>query len=853
MDSKTASFSNRLNLIWLIKMAWRDSRRSRSRLVLFIASIVLGIAALVATFSLGNNLQRDIDNQARTLVGADLVIQNNRPSGAEIQPLLDSIGDQKAQERSFASMVYFVKSGKTRLVQVRALQGNYPFYGTLETEPLKAASEFRRGPYALVDKTLMLQFNSRLGDSIKVGEVTFAIKGILNKSPGRTEISTTVAPPVYIPLQYLEQTQLNKKGSRIEYHYYFKMDSLADIDKLVSAIEPRLEKEGMEYETVATRKKNTGRSFDDFTRFLILISFIALLLGCIGVASSIHIYIREKINSIAILRCLGVNSIQAFLIYLIQVAGIGLIGAVLGSVLGVFIQQLLPPVVKDFFPVEMSTVISWRAVGQGILLGVSISILFALLPLIAIRKISPAFALRIVVERTRRFRDPMMWVVYAAILLFIILFTRWQMESWRQAIVFAGSVLGAFLLLAAVAWLLRWTVRRFFPASWSYIWRQGFANLYRPNNQTIILVTTIGLGVMLISTLYLVQGILLKRVSMSTSKNQSNMILFDIQTDQQAGVESVAKQFHLPVLEKVPIVTMRIEEINGKNALQYKQDTLNRIPRRAFEPELRVTYRDTLTSSEKLTAGRWIGKHGSPGDPVYISLEGRYASRIGVKPGDQILFNVQGTLIPAVVGSLRSVEWRRIQTNFRVVFPVGVLEDAPQFHVMMTRVPSPDVSAAFQQAVVHSYPNISVIDLGLILGVVEDLLAKIGLVISFMAAFSILTGVVVLISSVLVSKYPRIQESVLLRTIGASRKQILAITAIEYFFTGALAAATGLFLSLASSWALAKFSFEASFSPEVFPLFLLFIIVSLLTVGIGLLNCREILNKPPLEILRKEG
>lgn len=853
MDSNSALSPNRLNPGWLIKMAWRDSRRNRSRLLLFISSIILGIAALVATFSLGYNSQRDIDDQARTLVGADLVIQGNRPPGAEIQPLLDSIGIQKAQERSFASMVYFLKNGETRLVQVRALQGNYPFYGTIETDPLNAAGEFQKGPYALVDKTLMLQFNSQVGDSIKVGEVVFVIKGIVNKSPGRTEISTTVAPPVYIPLQYLEETQLNKKGSRIEYHYYFKIDSLVNVDKLVSTIEPRLVKEGMEYETVSTRKKSTGRSFDDFSRFLILISFIALLLGCIGVASSIHIYIREKINSIAILRCLGANSRQAFLIYLIQVAGIGLIGALLGSVLGVFIQQLLPPLIKDFSPVEMSAAISWRAVGQGILLGVSISVLFALAPLISIRKISPAFALRISVEQRYWVRDPMIWLVYSVIFLFVTLFTRWQMESWKQTIVFSGSVLGAFLLLAAVAWLLRWMVRRFFPASWNYTWRQGFANLYRPNNQTIILVTTIGLGVMLISTLYMVKGILLNRVSMSTGVNQPNMIVFDIQTNQQAAIEDIAKRFHLPVLERVPIVTMRIEEINGKNALQYKQDSLNRIPRRAFESELRVTYRDTLTSTEKLTKGRWIGKHGLPGDPIYVSLEESYANRIRVKLGDQIIFNVQGTLIPTIVGSLRNVEWRRIQTNFRVVFPVGVLEEAPQFHVLLTRVPSPEVSAGFQQAVVYSYPNISVIDLGLILSVVEGLLAKIGLVISFMAAFSILTGVVVLIASVLVSKYPRIQESVLLRTIGASRKQILSITAIEYFFTGALASATGIILSLMSSWALAKFSFEASFSPKAFPLFLLFLLVSMLTVGIGLLNCREILNKPPLEILRKEG
>jgi putative ABC transport system permease protein len=213
---------------------------------------------------------------------------------------------------------------------------------------------------------------------------------------------------------------------------------------------------------------------------------------------------------------------------------------------------------------------------------------------------------------------------------------------------------------------------------------------------------------------------------------------------------------------------------------------------------------------------------------------------------------VQGTLIPTVVGSLRTVDWQRVQTNFRVIFPTGVLEEAPQFHVLVTRVPSPEVSAGFQQAVVKKYPNVSVIDLNLILTVLDEVLDKIGFVIRFMAGFSIITGLIVLIASVLISKFQRMQESILLRTLGASRKQILFITALEYFFLGALAAATGILLSMAASWALAKYSFNAPFTPHWLPVVTLFAAISLLTVIIGLFNSRSVLNKPPLEVLRKE-
>jgi len=838
---------------WLFIMAWRDSRRNRPRLLLFLSSIILGIAALVATFSFGYNLQYDINDQARSLVGADLIIDDNRLPAPETQKLLDSLGSLRSQERTFASMIYFIKNGGTRLVQVRALEGSYPYYGNLETTPVTAGVTFRSGRQALVDKTLMLQFGASVGDSIKIGEVSFMIAGSLRKSPGRNEISLTAAPPVYIPLRYLAQTGLMQKGSRIDFRYYYKFDSKTDIRKLVSGIEPRLEKAGMDYETVESRKKNTSRAFEDFTQFLTLISFVALLLGCIGVASSIHIYIREKIPSIAILRCLGLKSSQTFSIYLIQVMGIALAGSLLGAVLGVAIQQSLPIVLKDFLPFQPTTSISLLAISQGIVLGLVITLFFALLPLVSVRNISPLNSLRLSIEPPRNLRDPLRWIIFVLIFLIITAFSWWQMHSLRKAMVFSGSIIFAFLFLTGVARTLMWLARRFFPTGWNYLWRQGFANLYRPNNQTIVLIVTIGLGAAFIGTLYSIQSMLIKRVSVSSGINQPNMLLFDIQPRQEEDLATMTKQYGLPVLQRIPIVTMRMEELNGNSAAKVLKDTADSFPRRAFESELRVTYRDSLLGTEKIISGKFVPLVKNTGDTVYISLEERYAGRIHAKVGDRILFNVQGILLPAIVGSIRQIDSRRIQPNFRVIFPKGVLETAPQFYVLITHVPSNEVSAHFQQAVVRRYPNISIIDLELILSVLDDILDRIAFVIRFMAGFSIGTGLVVLIASVLISKYQRIQESVLLRTLGASRKQMLIITSLEFFFLGALGAGTGIVLSLAASWALAKFSFEGSFSPEWPALTGLFLAISLITVLIGIFNSREVLNKPPLEILRREG
>jgi len=835
---------NKVSLAWLFKMAWRDSRKNRSRLLLFISSIVLGIAALVAVYSFKDNLQRDIDQQAKELTGADLVIESRRTINEKTGTKLVKIGDELSEERSFASMVYFINNQGSRLVQIKALNGNFPFYGAIETTPATAAKSFQSGRNALVDKTLMLQFDAKVGDSIKVGELNFAITGILDKAPGQTGIATTIAPIVYIPLKNLEATGLTKIGSRITYKFYYQFNNADSLAKTVKALQPSAEKEGLDIDTVESKKAETGRSFRDMSRFMALSGFIALLLGCIGVGSAIHVYIQEKLSAIATLRCLGLKARDAFLIYLIQIAVIGIIGAIVGAILGTLVQFLLPIVLEDFLPITITMQISWTAIAQGIALGLIISVLFALPSLLGVRKISPLNAIRASFENNVTKRDPLLWLVYLLMLLFVLGFTYLQMKSMAQTIAFTASIAIAFLLLVVFSKLLMFLVRKLMPASLSYLWRQGFANLYRPNNQTLMLTVAIGLATTFICTLFFVQGILMDRVTLSASDTQPNMLLFDIQSTQKEELNKLTKSYQLPLMNQVPIITMRIEEINGK---KLGKDSTNN---RAFRGELRASYQADLTSAEKIVDGVWSGKVDSI---IYVSLDERYAQSIKVKVKDKIVFNVQGMLIPTVVGSLREVNWSRMQTNFRVVFPTGVLEKAPQFHVLMTKVPTKEISAKYQGAVVRSFPNISVIDLALVLQLLDELLSKIGFVIRFMAGFSMITGWIVLLSAVWTSKNQRIKESILLRTLGASRKQILAINAIEHFFLGALATAAGLILALAGSWLLASFSFEASFNPPLIPILLLFVGVVLLVVITGLWSTRKILNQPPLKILRNEG
>lgn len=832
-------------------MAMRDFRKNLSRLLLFVSSIVVGIAALVAISSFGENLVKDIDNQAKELLGADLVLENNKPLGDQA---LDSMAVAMASEVNFASMVAFPKKDASRLTQVRALEGDFPFYGKLETVPVEGDADFRSGgKKALVEKTLMAQFDAQVGDSIKVGAVLFEIVGELQKVPGQTGITASVAPAVYIPMAYLEETGLVQYGSRVEYSRYLQFEPGTDVDELIKPFEDQWEIDRVDADTVEDRKRSTGRSFGNLSNFLSLVAFIALLLGCVGVASAVNVFVKEKLASVAVLRCLGVASLDVLLIYLIEIIIMGLFGAFIGSVLGTLLQFVLPVIFADFLPVEVTVGISWQSVGFGIVTGLLVSVLFALLPLLKVRNVSPMATLRPETADSTMLKDPARWAVIVGILLFIFGFSFFLLKQVTWALGFTGFVLVAFGALWGVGKLIMWAVRRFLPISLSYPWRQALANLYRPNNQTISLIATIGLGTAMISTLFFLQNQLLQEAKFADKEDQPNMLMFDIQTPQLEDVRSRVTGRKMRILQEVPIVTMQLNEINGidKKENEEKPDEEN-YSRWLYNREFRVTYRDTLISSETLTSGELIPL-GAKGDSIFVSLERGFGEGNKMKLGDELIFNVQGRPIKTYIGSFRDVKFNQVSTNFLVLFPNGVLEQAPKFHVIITKTQNDRQAADVQSEIVREFPNISIINLGTIVETLEDILSKISFVIQFMAFFSIATGILVLISSLIISKYQRMRESILLRTLGASSGIVRVINTLEYFFLGSLASLSGILLSFMATFLLGKFVFEMNFSLAWKEGLVIYLAITGLTIVLGWLNGRTIINQPPMEILRGNG
>ena len=841
-------------IVWLGKMAWRDSRSHRRKLLLFTSSISIGIGALVGLSSLSSTLQEAMDQQAAELLGADLALTSRQPFTPTTEALIDSLGGEQARQVAFNSMIYLPKSESTRLAQVRALAGPFPFYGELKTAPAEAAQSFRTQPHALVDEALMLQFGATVGDSIKIGDTVFCIGGRLLRIPGENALFSDIQPRVYIPMSYLDNTRLIQRGSRVTYSAFFRFAE-RDVQAIAKSIRPHTRGDRLRLETIESRKARLGRTLNNLYRFLNLGSFIALLLGGVGVASAIHTYTRQKLSTVAVLRSLGATARQTVLIYLIQAGGMGLIGSLAGALLGVGVLYLLPNVLADVLPLQVEPSFDFLSVLEGLGLGIGLSLLFAARPLLAIRKTSPLLTLRASFEDDQPADSGWLrWALYVGIVLITALFAYRLTDRWPLALGFVGGVGVAFALLTLTARAIIYGTRRFFPASWSYIWRQGLANLYRPNNQTTLLMLGLGLGTFLLSTLFLTQTNLLSYIKSVGSDQNPNVVLFDIQTDQRQELSSLVAGMDLPLLQQVPIVTMHVHSVKGQPARAILRDTTANRRRRgnwALRHEYRATYRDSLTNTEEIVAGTWRSQ--PAGDTLYVSLETGVASSLGVGVGDSLTFDVQGVPVEVVVGSLRQVNWQRIMPNFLAVFPPGILEPAPQSHVLVTRAATTEQMAALQRATVHRFPNVSVIDLGSILSTVDTILDKVSLVVRFMAFFSVSVGLIVLVGVIASSRYQRIEESVLLKTLGASRRQVVAIMALEYLFLGAFAAATGVILSLGGVWALSHYLFEISFAPDYLPLIIAFAAISLLTVAVGMTSSRGVHSSPPLEVLRSLG
>ena len=859
--------------VW--RLARRQAHAARRRLVLLTGSVIAGVGALVAVNSFTRNLTAAVAEQAQDLLGADLSIDGRTPAADNkvALRLTDSLkraggaAVRVAVSAEFPAMAYRPGTGGARLVEVRSVDPGWPFYGQITTAPAGIWTRLQDGG-AIVDLSLLTSLNVAVGDTIALGESRFPIVGTVVTVPGDIGLQLAFGARVFIATSAIPATRLLAFGSRADYQTYFRLPGTVDPQAVASANGKVLRNERFSVHTIAEDRDALTRGLIRLGNYLGLVALAALLLGGLGVASAVTVFIRQQLDSIAVLRCLGATSWQIFASQLLLALAMGLLGSIIGALIGVGLQQLMPLVLRDFLPVDVRVLPSPHAIIVGIGCGLWTAGVFALLPLLAVRSVPPLATLRRDVAPPRVRWDRLRIAAALVVPASVVGLATVQVESLPRAVGFAAACALALLVLWIASRMLIAAARRWTPRRLPYLVRQGLANLHRPANQTVTVVLALGFGAFILTTLFTAQRNLLRVIRVETSALRPNLALIDIQPEQRAVIDSILHAEGLRAIEYVPIIPMRISELKGTSIAELAaSDSTRRAGGRnrtsggpvpwAYRREFRSTYRAAPGSSERVVEGRWFdttvrASGRTPEDPVAVSLESGVAKDLGVTVGDRITWDVQGIPVYSTVTSLRDVNWARFEPNFFAVFAPGALEKAPQSLAATVRAADPAVRGRVQREIAEHAANVTSIDLGEVQHAIESVINRITLAIRFMALFSLITGTIVLIGAIATSRWQRVREGTLLRTLGATRGQVLVILSVEYAALGLAAAIVATVLAGGAGWALARWVFNAHFLLPAGSMAALAATLVALTTIVGLWNSLDVLEQPPLEVLRAE-
>ncbi|MDP7570991.1 MAG: permease, partial [Myxococcota bacterium] len=571
-----------MNTRFAIAMARRETRTSARRLALYGSCMALGIAALVGLDGLRASVTDALGEQAQRLLGADLRLASHAlfPAGVEarVAELESSTGTPAARVTQFASMVLAAESGRTRLADVRATTGAFPFYGEIHTEPPGAWGRLGSPePLALVDESLLIQLDAPVGSTLALGEARFRIAGTLTRAPGSVGVRTQIAPRVFIAGRHLEATGLIRPGSLVDHLLYIAAPA-ARLEPWLDANRTALETERVRIQTVESYQADLGRSFATVTRYLGLVGLAALALGGVGVAAGVRVFVREKLDAVALLRCLGASTRDVLAAYGVLALGLGAASGIAGAALGVSFQWLLPELVRGLLPVSVEPRLEPTAILTGIGLGLWVTTLFAAAPLLELARVAPLRALRRGFEPALG-SGPIRTAFVVALSATVLGASLWQAPTPKVGLGFAVGLGAALACLAGAAAGAAALLRRVRPRRAPYWLRQGIANLSRPRNHTVATSLAIGFGLFVIATLHAVQYNVLHQLAVDARPDRPNLVLFDVQRDQVADLEAFLAERDVPVLEHAPVISARIAGIDGRDTAAWLAEVEDELDR----------------------------------------------------------------------------------------------------------------------------------------------------------------------------------------------------------------------------------------------------------------------------------
>lgn len=842
---------------FVARMAVREFRASWRRLVLFFLCIAVGVGGIVLLRSVVQDVRTAILRDARGMAAADLTLSTGRPWDPAVRALIDQrlssvTVEGRTEGLELTTMVRPADQGKAvaKMAEVRGVRPRYPLYGTVGLQDGRAYSHaLLEGHGALVRPELLVQLDSKVGDEILIGQGRFMIRGVLVSEPGRRVAGFTFGPRVMVDAADLETTGLLGFGSRATRDLELKLRE-RDVEPLTTRLRDDLRGK---FVNVRSFRGTEDHVADDLSRaenYLSLVGLVIVVLGGIGVSSVTRVFVRQKVRSIAVLKCLGATSRQVFTIYLAQAVLLGMAGSVLGIVVARIGLAALPRLLAGTPGLaSIPNTMTASAVVQGVAVGLLVAVLFSIVPLLDVRRVKPSLLLR---EAARaRDRDWSRWLAIGAVSAALVLVASWQAGSLRVGLAVSVGLAGVALVLMLVSAGLVRAVRPLASSS-SVALRHAVLRLTRPGNQTRTVLMAVGLGAFFIVGVRSLQANLLDQFSVTLDQRAADMFLIDVQPGQAAGLNALLRQRtgHEPP-PPIPVLRARVTAVIGKT-LTLRGDQVRR--RHGLGREFTITFRDHLQPNEEVLDGRFWGKGPGPAGSPEVSIE-QGVRESGVQVGDSMEFDVLGRTITARVTSVRSVDWRDPrQGGFIFVFrPGGPLDAAPATFVAPVRGPSdPTARARLQRAIVDRFPNVSVIDLREILEGVERLLSKATLGVSVVGGLVLLVGIMILVGSVSMTRFQRIYEVAIFRTLGASTRLLTMMTALEYGVLGLIAGAIGSTAALALTYYVSRQVLDIRWDPHA-GISLIGMIATTAAVGaVGLLASADILRRRPLGTLRAE-
>ena len=843
---------------FVLRMAVRETRASWRRLLFFFVCIAVGVAAIVTLRSVIQSVRDVFGSEARGLLAADVLIATNREWPAESRAIIDRrLAEAGSTERTETietpTMVRPTDRSKAvaKMAELRAVQAGYPLYGAVVVQGKDRYSYAlvqRHG--ALVRPELLTALGVQVGDEITIGQAAFTIRGVIVSEPGRRVGGFSLGPRVIIDDADLPSTGIISFGSRADRRLHAKVPD-DRIDDLVRELRVDFKDDFITTRSYRSTEDQIGRDFDRAENYLSLVGLIIVILGGIAVSSVTRVFILQKIRSIAVLKCVGARSAQIIAVYILQVMALGLAGSLLGVAMARGVIAAIPLALgaSTSLLAQAHYGVTWSAAVQGVGIGVLVSLLFSVVPLLQVRFIKPSLLLRD--ESLRRRRDWLSGATMVAVSAALVALTAWQAASLRVGVIVCAGFAGLAVVLhfagrGLVALVAPLSSSRSFPL------RHAVLHLSRPGNQTRVILLAVGLGAFFIVGVRSLQASLLGEFSVQVDADAPDMFLLDVQKPQVEGVRAFLGDRSRGVgdFQLIPVMRARVIGVAGRETTLDSPEAV-RESRMSIGREFTITYRDHLEANERVVEGAfWRTSSTEP----EVSVEREIATRARLHVGDTIRFDILGRTVAAPITNIRDVEWRESRNGgFVFVFRPGVLDQAPQTFVAPMKGPAtPADRGRFQHDLVERFPNVSVIDFHEILETIRDVMSKVTLAITVVGGLVLFSGALILIGAVAMTKFQRVYEAAVFKTLGANTRTIARMLLFEYGVLGSLAGAIGSLGAVVLTWGVSKYALEIPW--RIFPGEHLagVVLTALLVASIGVLSSLDVLRNKPLATLRAE-